>query len=445
MPPKRITVNLAPADLPKDGSGFDLPIAIAIMLANEQLRQADIDGSAFSGELSLNGDMRGIKGVVHIAEAAKKAGLQRLFIPFINASQAQLIKNIEVIGVRSLKDLFLIIKKQKQVDVIEQSTANTAKQTYDITIDDIFGQDAAKRALLIAAAGQHNILFNGPPGAGKTMLAKALLSLLPPLSQEESIEVTKLHSLKDNDGIVHTWRPFRAPHHSASHISLIGGGSNPKPGEVSLAHRGVLFLDELPEYSRQSIESLRQPLEDHEVHISRIKDQITYPARFMLIATQNPCPCGFYGDESGRCECPAGLIMRYQKKISGPMLDRIDMNITVKRVASKDLLRAKQTQQENQCEVFKQQIRVAHTLQKIRYSDQSEYNAYATNRDITTKFHLLPDAKALLDTASERLQMSARSYFKTLKIARTIADLESCEPVTSSHISEALQYRHRTT
>lgn len=443
FPKKRITINLAPAELPKDGAHYDLPIALSILCVSGQISQKELDNAVFAGELALNGDIRPIKGAINITQTAKQSGFKKIFLPIVNISQASLIDGIEIFGVESLKQLFLHLKKEV---LIEPFQTKERTNTNDIgqlspSLDDIKGQEQAKRALIIAASGHHNILLSGAPGAGKTMLAKTLANLLPELSKEEQIAATKIHSLAGKiNGEIISKRPFRSPHHTASPVSIIGGGNQPKPGEISLAHTGVLFLDEIPEYPRSTLESLRQPLEDKKIDISRANAHVTYPSDFMLVATMNPCPCGYFGDKTKECSCTNNQIMAYQKKLSGPLLDRIDLIVNVTKVPNESLL-STESLKNNQHLTAYALIKSAIKCQSERYKSSTKYNASLTNKDIKQYIQLSDDVKSLLTKATERLNLSARSYFKIIKVARTIADLESSNDILPIHISEAIQYR----
>lgn len=443
FPAKRITVNLAPADLPKEGASYDLPIALGILLASGQI-DADIKNAIFSGELSLDGRIRSINGVLPQSIMAKGQNLKQFYLPADNAKEAGIVQGIEIYPVDSLRELFhhlsgtALIKKQKSVKI----SVRSMEGTFDSDMKDIRGQSQAKRALEIAAAGGHNLLLKGPPGAGKTLLARTFPSILPVLTFEEMIEVTKIYSIAGLLGkepiIKH--RPFRAPHHTTSLIGLIGGGTNPKPGEVTLAHRGVLFLDEFPEFPRFILESLRQPIEDNIVSISRAKGKTTFPAQCMLVAAQNPCPCGYLGDKTHECTCAPSQIIRYKKKISGPLLDRIDIHIDVPAVKVHKLTE-EDPSTESSAKIRKR-VQIARDLQLKRYrGSKIGSNAELSNKTIKIYCPLTDECLNILRMAVTRMNLSGRSYFRTIKLARTIADLENVDIIAPHHLAEALQYR----
>ncbi len=441
LPRKRITINLAPADIPKEGSSFDLAIAASIMCSSNMVA-SNTGKTIVIGELGLDGSVRAVRGIIGKILSAKKLGYAAFIIPKDNIEQASLIPNVKLCPVKDLSQLFTALQSPQitfsTTRPLPISQGNTPKSNDAIYFEDVVGQERAKRALLIAAAGHHNILLNGPPGTGKSMLAKALRSIMPPMSTEEILEVTHLHSLanKDFERIVDE-RPVRTPHHTSSQISIIGGSSSPRPGEISLSHHGILFFDEFPEFSRQVVEALRQPLEDKKISVARAKDSIDFPADFILVATANPCPCGNYNTKL-ECTCLPNHILRYQKRISGPVFDRIDLYVDVDEVDHSQLLRDKKSQatSENLQKIVK-------ATREVQFKRSDKLNSRLSGNELKAQKRLTDDARQLFNQAAKQMNLSARGYMRTLRVANTIADLNREKKVGISEISEALQYRKK--
>jgi magnesium chelatase family protein len=445
FPAKKITVNLAPADMPKEGSFYDLPIAAGIL--SSILQFSIPEKSLFSGELSLDGSLRHTKGTLLMALFAKESGFKSIYVPKDSANEAAAIKDIKVFPVENLLQLASYFLKRKNIEpVIYQEIREEIPTPAEFDMREVLGQEQAKRAMEIAAAGGHNIIMVGSPGSGKTMLARALPGILPPLSEKESLEVTKIYSAAGNippGGSLITQRQFRAPHHTASPIGLIGGGTRPHPGEVSLAHRGVLFLDEFNEFPRQVTEAMRQPMEDGYLTISRSKETVKYPADFMLVASANPCPCGYLNHPKKNCVCTPRQVRKYQKRISGPILDRIDLHVVVQPVEVMEFSdNQKISELLESSESIRQRVILARERQEERFMGELiQSNAQMKNSHIKRYCKLQKEVEQLLRQASLKFQLSARSYVKMIKVARTIADLEGVEEITVSHMAEALQYR----
>src|SRR5881227_2193056 len=440
-PRGRTTINLAPADIKKEGPSFDLPIALGMIAVTEELDSSPFENFSFVGELALDGSVRAVKGVLPVALEARRRGKRGLFVPEANALEAAMVDKIDIYGVQNLRQTFAFLRGEIALlpTRADLSKFFAAHQSYDVDFSDVKGQGHVKRAIEVAVAGGHNVLMIGPPGSGKSMLSKRIPTIIPPMSIEEAIETTKIHSvaglLHDGQSFVAT-RPFRSPHHTISDVGLLGGGAIPNPGEVSLAHNGVLFLDELPEFHRSTLEVMRQPLEDGRVTVSRAAGSVTFPSEFMLVAAMNPCPCGYFGDLKRECRCGPNQVQRYRQRISGPLLDRIDLHIEVPSIEYREMASERP---EETSSAIRERVSAARKRQQTRFANDSKTNCNARmgTKHLKQWCKLDSDSQELIRVAMTELNLSARAYDRILKVARTIADLASTEAITVEHVSEA--------